>query len=565
MNKVKGWLMILKYKHIINLFFFLVLIALLSNLIGKGSKQDIIDPYIVSTEQDDIVMSSVKIQKDGKIIIAGWKIEKQPLYKFFKVDTGKAQNGTGGGNRQFDTEFNNTSATSFTGSDHNDQGYGYFPVSIKKGKKYKISAKILDPTHASQNIITSNGTNFTKDQVQLIAGSPSTGSYEFIAVNDAEYIGFGTIYNSGILSFGVSDFLVEEASNLSHPNNDYIDKTNSTYYYANFYITRHNIDGSLDYEFGKDGVVATDIGLKNSLIFELALQDDGKILIIGSSEAINKNIIIARFNSDGALDSGFGRRGVVDTEIKLKDTRGKKIVSLASGDILILDSTFDGKNDKKIIQLYNYKGELYENFGKDEVGAITLHSMTKDDGLNIIGQPDSRFLLLRSLYGQDSITRYNINGSIDQNFGSNGYLYTDFDQQEKYSNAILFSDNTILLSGYINNKFALLKLDFSGIPSTDFGDKGVLMVDIDKPATIEYVVATPSDEVLVFYRLRSERDLHIKKFDSNGLVVDSFIYKRNFDVESSVVYASVYKDNSLIVVSKSEKYNIFYTYDIKNL
>jgi uncharacterized delta-60 repeat protein len=544
--------MIFKYKHIINLFFFLVLIVLLTNFIDKSPRQDIIELHTISTKQHGRIITSAKIQKDGKTIIAGWEIKKQPIYTFSKVSTGKAQNGTGGGNRQFDAKFNNISTTSFSGSDHNDQGYGFFPVSIIKGKKYKISAKILGPKHNSKNIITSNGTDFFQDQVQLVASSPSTGSYEFTAIDNAKYIGFGSIYNSGVLNFGVSDFFVEETSNLSHPNNDYINKKGSFYYHANFFIIRYNIDGSLDYEFGKNGEAVTDIAFTNNLIFDLTVQSDGKILVIGSLDGENKNIIIARFKSNGTLDGGFGRGGIVITKVK-------------SGDILILGSVFDVKNDKKFMQLYDYRGELYENFGKDKSGTVNLHSMIKDDGLDIIAQSDDKFLLLGSLHNKDFITRYNVDGSMDQNFGSSGYFYTDFDQQEKYSNTVLFSDNTILLSGYINNEFALLKLDSNGMPSTGFGNKGVLMTDIGKAATTEYIATTLNDEVLVFYRLFGKRDLYIKRFSGNGLAVDSKKYKRDFDVDDSVVYSSAYKDNKLIVVNKSEKYNIFYTYGIKNI
>jgi uncharacterized delta-60 repeat protein len=87
-----------------------------------------------------------------------------------------------------------------------------------------------------------------------------------------------------------------------------------------FGLARYNVNGTLDtatdgfdtQEFGTGGKVTTPIvfGLTTDNIRALAIQADGKIIVTGnSSETNSTNLVMARYNTDGSLDTSFNSTG----------------------------------------------------------------------------------------------------------------------------------------------------------------------------------------------------------------------------------------------------------------
>ena len=76
-----------------------------------------------------------------------------------------------------------------------------------------------------------------------------------------------------------------------------------------FELARYNSDGTLDNGFGNGGIVTTHLGtiFTNNSSEAVAIDNLGRILIAGSSEA---DAALARYNTDGSLDSTFG--GTID-------------------------------------------------------------------------------------------------------------------------------------------------------------------------------------------------------------------------------------------------------------
>ncbi|WP_291099766.1 delta-60 repeat domain-containing protein, partial [Hydrogenophaga sp.] len=77
--------------------------------------------------------------------------------------------------------------------------------------------------------------------------------------------------------------------------------------------------GSLDPMFGADGgkdgtpdgVVGVSLGAGSELAEAVAMQKDGKIIVVGSSTSTGKsrNIVVQRLNPNGSLDKSFGADG----------------------------------------------------------------------------------------------------------------------------------------------------------------------------------------------------------------------------------------------------------------
>lgn len=78
-----------------------------------------------------------------------------------------------------------------------------------------------------------------------------------------------------------------------------------------FAVARYNPNGSLDTSFGAGGTVTTAFASSsgNDRANSVSIQSDGKLVVAGSS--YNSNIGLARYSPDGSLDRSFGMGGLV--------------------------------------------------------------------------------------------------------------------------------------------------------------------------------------------------------------------------------------------------------------
>ena len=97
----------------------------------------------------------------------------------------------------------------------------------------------------------------------------------------------------------------------------------SAYYHDYFAVVRYNTDGSLDTSFATDGTVITAIsGIGTAS--GVAVQADGKILVTGDgglqwgTEIVQAMAsVVARYNTDGSLDTSFATDGLATAYIRV--------------------------------------------------------------------------------------------------------------------------------------------------------------------------------------------------------------------------------------------------------
>jgi uncharacterized delta-60 repeat protein len=77
--------------------------------------------------------------------------------------------------------------------------------------------------------------------------------------------------------------------------------------YADMAVARYNSDGSLDTSFGSGGKVLVNFG-GFALLHDMAIQSDGKLVLAGGAGS-TVQFGLARLNTDGTLDSSFGSGG----------------------------------------------------------------------------------------------------------------------------------------------------------------------------------------------------------------------------------------------------------------
>ena len=111
-----------------------------------------------------------------------------------------------------------------------------------------------------------------------------------------------------------------------------------------FCIGRFNSNGTLDSSFGTGGYFIQDIASGDDYGYSLAIQSDGKILLGGYCYDASNKFCIARFNSNGSLDSSFGTGGYVIQDIASGDDYGRSLAIQSDGKILLGGYCYDASD-----------------------------------------------------------------------------------------------------------------------------------------------------------------------------------------------------------------------------
>jgi uncharacterized delta-60 repeat protein len=102
-------------------------------------------------------------------------------------------------------------------------------------------------------------------------------------------------------------------------------------------LARYLPDGGLDPSFGSGGMVKTQFGTLHASVGALAFQQDGRILAAGFDRKTenNEQFSVARYESNGDLDTSFGQGGKVTTDITPKDDNATAVIIQSSGRIVL--------------------------------------------------------------------------------------------------------------------------------------------------------------------------------------------------------------------------------------
>jgi uncharacterized delta-60 repeat protein len=195
-----------------------------------------------------------------------------------------------------------------------------------------------------------------------------------------------------------------------------------------FALTRLNGDGSMDTSFGGgDGIVTTDIAADNDLGKSVVLQPDGKIVVAGFSRVgVNNNFAVIRYNSDGSLDTSFDGDGIVTTAVPIFSSHIDDVALQADGKIVVIGDAQDGSGSDFAVVRYNTDGSLDTSFGG--TGIVITAVGTTSSPQSIVVQADGKILAGGSTYnGTDydfAVVRYNTDGTLDTSFGGGDGIAT---------------------------------------------------------------------------------------------------------------------------------------------
>jgi uncharacterized delta-60 repeat protein len=196
-------------------------------------------------------------------------------------------------------------------------------------------------------------------------------------------------------------------------------------------VVRINPDGSFDTTFASTGKACytTDVTTKPFFYaFDMALQSDGKIVVVGEGNhgnvADNGDMAVLRLLADGSVDTTFGSDGwafvAFDLGSDLSDAA--EAVSIdASGRILIVGSSSSATGSDLVAARLLATGQIDTSFGA--AGRLDVPTTyTFEPSVAVL--QDGRILVVangNSGRGQFGAFMFKNNGNVDSSFGIDGF------------------------------------------------------------------------------------------------------------------------------------------------
>lgn len=248
-------------------------------------------------------------------------------------------------------------------------------------------------------------------------------------------------------------------------------------YDYDFCLLRFNVDGSLDNSFGDQGSIIMDLGSTEDFAFNVVIQTDDKILVVGTSgEFTNRDFSLARFNANGTKDQSFGNNGIVKTNILFDDEL--YTVALQSDGKIVAGGV---GNSKGYIFRFLANGILDTSFGSSGKVSLQYGDITIIHDIKIL--EDGSILAAGQLGGNGAdgfVAKMNSDGSTNTFFGSNGSYIVNSSNQEYINTLNCQGDGKILLGGaygYMSGsnptvEFLIIRLLPEGILDNSFNSTG---------------------------------------------------------------------------------------------
>ena len=328
-----------------------------------------------------------------------------------------------------------------------------------------------------------------------------------------------------------------------------------------FSLVRYNNDGSLDNAFGAGGKVITVFANSNDCGNFVAIQSDGKIVVVGSSRNFDWDFALVRYNSDGSLDNAFGSGGKVTTDFGGYDV-GISAALQSDGKIVLTGWSYVGFDVDFALVRYNIDGSLDNTFGTGGKATTDLGSL-HDYGRSVVIQNDGKIVVAGTSSYDFALIRYNSNGSLDSTFDLDGKVITDlgnYSSDDAYS-AALQSDGKIVVAGRsgvypnYNYDFALVRYNRDGSLDSTFGSGGKTTTDFGGFNDYGNSVTIQGDDKIIVGGKNyngSGSDFALARYNRNGSLDKTFglLGKVTTDFGSSGdggISVAIQNDNNIVL------------------
>jgi uncharacterized delta-60 repeat protein len=282
-------------------------------------------------------------------------------------------------------------------------------------------------------------------------------------------------------------------------------------------LARYNPDGTLDGTFGSGGIATATISTHGDKAMAAVIQPDGKIVVAGYAMLKTKgftsyqDFMIARFNTNGSLDTSFNGKGYVIAPFTSKDgyadTASGVALQTINGVTRIVVAGWTKSTSSSPYEFglarYNLNGTLDTSFGSGGKVITLFPGVTWMKGEAMAVQPDGKIVVAGESNSPTSdpivLARYNANGTLDTSFGNGGEATAGSGGSggTERMGVALQSDGKIVTAGFdagTTGDMEVTRFNADGTLDTSFGTNG----QVDVESGFGYaVVVQPSDGKIV--------------------------------------------------------------------
>lgn len=231
----------------------------------------------------------------------------------------------------------------------------------------------------------------------------------------------------------------------------------------------HAAPGNLDTTFSGDGKVLQ-TGLGSAIANAVAIQTDGKIVAVGTAA---DDFVVLRYSSVGTLDSTFSGDGIVTTSFggSVSIDSARAIAIQSNGRIVVAGRSGSQSNGGVALARYNTNGTLDTTFSGDGILEMEFAAPAGGAAAGVAIQGDGKIVVVGSNGADFAVARLEPDGTLDAAFGPppGGIVTRDFGSANEGAKAVAIqADGRIVVAGFTifggRTVFAFDRLSTTGFP-----------------------------------------------------------------------------------------------------
>lgn len=327
-------------------------------------------------------------------------------------------------------------------------------------------------------------------------------------------------------------------------------------------------DGTLDPSFNGNGFrIFLDSGSLSNRGNSIAKQSDGKLVTCGFSSFKNSNgyfTTVTRYNTNGTLDSSFGYKGTVRTQVDSVGSEGIVVKIQQDNKILVYANAYKYNNAgnplSTVLIRYLPNGHLDSTFGKNGISQrIDVNKFASASKMLIL--PDQKIMVAATDNSDAFIARFKANGTLDSSFNKVGiYKYNMSFNFTSVAGMLQDPNGKLIVIGSGSNGgnmfYYIRRFNSNGTPDSSYSDDGVtnkLEGDVRGTRVVAIGYQDNGKIILAGDQGYSTRRLIIIRYNSD------LSFDNTFDTSSSKVQvngqlsscknAIVLADNSIAIVA----------------
>jgi uncharacterized delta-60 repeat protein len=268
-------------------------------------------------------------------------------------------------------------------------------------------------------------------------------------------------------------------------------------YLFSMLVLRFLEDGTPDPSFGVDGVARYEISPLDDFAYNMVIQEDGKIVLAGTAqdESYRNVPTIVRLLSDGSLDMDFGTDGVAQVEVAEADNKFNDVKIDSQGrivacghigfpltgtgqfnfDVMVARFLEDGNTDSS----FDGDGKVVTPVSAEYVESALGLTVLNDDKILVAG-----YTTLLDFSFDALLIQYDVDGQTDNTFGVSGIQTYDHAIQDVFYDITTDANGKILPCGtsggffFDDRDFLLMRLLADGTPDPSFANAGMSLESI---------------------------------------------------------------------------------------